>query len=75
MAKRTAAATSPAPVSEPVVREPDDPAAVQRMLQEADEVTNESLEATRRIRQLALESRDTGANTLNTLQQQGGMCF
>eukprot|EP01134_Creolimax_fragrantissima_P001289 CFRG1289T1 len=38
---------------------------------QADMTTNESLESTRRMRQLAEESRQVGANTLTKLDEQG----
>ncbi|KJE91709.1 synaptosome-associated protein 25a [Capsaspora owczarzaki ATCC 30864] len=44
---------------------------VQDMLREADEITNESLEASRRIKQLAMESAEVGGRTVETLQEQG----
>eukprot|EP01137_Pigoraptor_chileana_P012436 Opistho-2@64818 len=41
------------------------------MLRRGDEVTNESLEATRRMRQMAEQSREVGAKTLEELNVQG----
>eukprot|EP00128_Syssomonas_multiformis_P001889 Colp12_sorted_trinity150504_noHs@16752 len=44
---------------------------VQEMMEKADQTTDESLESTRRMRQMAEESRQMGANTLATLDEQG----
>eukprot|EP00123_Amoebidium_parasiticum_P001577 comp12704_c0_seq1/m.7802 comp12704_c0_seq1/g.7802 ORF comp12704_c0_seq1/g.7802 comp12704_c0_seq1/m.7802 type:complete len:214 (-) comp12704_c0_seq1:218-859(-) len=45
--------------------------AVQALRQKGDEITNESLAATRRIRQMAEESEQVGGATLNKLEAQG----
>eukprot|EP00124_Ichthyophonus_hoferi_P001324 Ihof_evm9s65 gene=Ihof_evmTU9s65 len=44
---------------------------VEELRKRGDEVTDESLAATRRIRQYAEESNQVGANTMNTLHAQG----
>lgn len=44
---------------------------LQRMQRKADEITDESLESTRRMLQLAEETQDTGIKTLVTLDEQG----
>ncbi|XP_065656453.1 synaptosomal-associated protein 25 isoform X2 [Hydra vulgaris] len=44
---------------------------LQRMQRKADEVTNESLESTRRMLLLAEETQDTGIKTLVALDEQG----
>lgn len=43
----------------------------QQMAERANQVTDESLESTRRMLQLAEESRDTGVKTITMLDQQG----
>jgi hypothetical protein len=54
--------------------EGDDPE-VTALRAQADETTNESLEATRRMRRMAEEARQMGAATNEALEQQGSMCF
>jgi len=44
---------------------------LQQMQRKADETTDESLESTRRMLQLAEETQDTGIKTLVTLDEQG----
>ena len=44
---------------------------LQRMQRQADETTNESLESTRRMLQMAEETQDVGIKTLVTLDEQG----
>lgn len=46
-------------------------ARLRQVQQEADDVTNESLESTRNMRRLAEETRDVGAKTLQELDEQG----
>lgn len=48
-------------------------AEVAELLRQGDLVTNETLESTRRMKQMATETRDVGAKTLETLHHQGGM--
>lgn len=47
------------------------PRDVQDVEAEANEVTDQSLDATRRMKEMALETRDVGAKTLENLDSQG----
>ncbi|XP_037551060.1 synaptosomal-associated protein 23 isoform X2 [Nematolebias whitei] len=48
-----------------------DDLSVEQMAARANQVTDESLESTRRMLQMAEESKQTGANTMEMLDQQG----
>eukprot|EP00126_Sphaerothecum_destruens_P000465 Sdes_comp10545_c0_seq1m2237 len=66
--KKGAESEKPAPA--PISAE-QEAAEIQEFQRKGDEITNESLESTRRMKQMAEESRQIGATTLNKLEEQG----
>ena len=50
----------------------DDDEDIEQIKAKSNAIVDESLASTRRMRQMAEETRNTGADTLNMLNEQGG---